>query len=376
KEIQENARNAISDYLVPAFQKLADFMKNEYRPHLRPKIGVRSLPNGKDFYKRQLAFHLTDNSVTPEEIHQIGLSEVARITNEMKEVIQSLELDLTPQEFTDYVRNDPSQFFSSEDEALSAYREATFNVLMPKLPVLFDYVPQKELKVKKVPKEVASGPRAYYMRPSPDNSTPGTFYLDTSSLEDIPRYEVMTLSMHEGVPGHHFQISYSMEQTQFPNFRKYDVHSSAFTEGWGLYAEYLGYELDVYDDPYLRYGHLSQDIFRACRMVVDTGMHFLGWSRQKAIEYMMNNTAYTLSNIEREIDRYITWPGQACAYKYGQIKIKEFRKNAHLALGNVFDLKKFHNVILYNNGPMEFVEKQVDRYTTNLWLRSDKQKPQ
>ncbi|XP_035223065.1 uncharacterized protein LOC118195841 [Stegodyphus dumicola] len=168
--------------------------------------------------------------------------------------------------------------------------------------------------------------------------------------------------MHEGVPGHHFQISYAMEQNDFPDFRKYGFNSNAFIEGWALYAEYLGYELGLYEDPYQRYGHLSEEIFRACRMVVDTGLHVFGWSRQQAIDYMMENSAATLNNIEREVDRYITWPGQACAYKYGEMKIKELRRKAEAELGDAFDIKEFHDVILRNNGPMDLVAEQVDHH--------------
>ncbi|GFQ97729.1 uncharacterized protein TNCT_579161 [Trichonephila clavata] len=168
--------------------------------------------------------------------------------------------------------------------------------------------------------------------------------------------------MHEGVPGHHFQYAYVMEQDGIPDFKKYGVHTTAFIEGWALYAEYLGYELELFDNPYMRYGHLSYEIFRACRMVVDTGLHVMGWTRQQAIDYMMNNSASTLNNIEREVDRYITWPGQACAYKYGELKIKAMRKRAEEALGEDFDVKEFHDIVLRSNGPLELVEKQIDRY--------------
>ncbi|KFM58361.1 hypothetical protein X975_27171, partial [Stegodyphus mimosarum] len=360
--IQENASDAIMNSLVPAFQKLADFMENEYRPHLRADIGVGSLPNGEYFYKNKLAYHLTDATVNADEIHRMGLSEVARISHEMEEVIRDLGLNFTRQEFSNHLRNDSSQFFTSEEEALNTYREVIETAIKPKLPELFKIVPQKILTVEKIPNDMATGPRAYYLQASADNSTPATFFLDTSSLRNIPKYEVMTLAMHEGVPGHHFQISYAMEQNDFPDFRKYGFNSNAFIEGWALYAEYLGYELGLYEDPYQRYGHLSEEIFRACRMVVDTGMHVFGWSRQQAIDYMMENSAATLDNIEREVDRYITWPGQACAYKYGEMKIKELRRKAEAELGDAFDIKEFHDVILRNNGPMDLVAEQVDRH--------------
>lgn len=362
KAIQENASDAILNYVMPAYIKLDDFIDNEYRAHVRPDIGVSSLPNGRDFYQHELSYHLTDASATAEQIHQMGLQEVERISKEMDEVIKSLNLSMTQQEFSNMIRNDESQFFKTEEEALETYREVLEKDIAPKLHVLFKKIPEKKLTVEKMPKEMASGPQAYYMMPSADNSTPGTFILDTSSLHNIPKYDVVTLAMHEGVPGHHFQYAYAMEQSDTPDFKKYGVHSTAFIEGWALYAEYLGYELELYDNPYMRYGHLSYEIFRACRMVVDTGMHVMGWTRQQAIDYMMNNSASTLNNIEREVDRYITWPGQACAYKYGELKIKAMRRKMEEAMGEAFDVKEFHDIVLRSNGPLELVEKQIDRY--------------
>ncbi|KAG8189984.1 hypothetical protein JTE90_001441 [Oedothorax gibbosus] len=361
-ELQQNATDAIINHLIPAFKKLDDFLKEEYSLHVRPGIGVGSLPNGREFYIHSLSYHLTDTNVTPEEIHQVGLQEVQRITEEMNEVIKSLGYNMTQKEFSDQLRRNESQYFTTEAKALETYREVLEHEITPKLLQLFKFIPDKKLTVEKVPKELSAGPMAYYSMPSPDNSTPGTFWLDTTNLGNVPKYDVVTLAMHEGVPGHHFQYSYIMEQKNVPDFRKYDVHSSAFGEGWALYAEYLGYELGLYEDPYMRYGHLSYEIFRACRMVVDTGIHVLGWSRQQAIDYMVYNSAHSLDSIEREVDRYITWPGQACAYKYGELKIKEMRKKAESVMGPEFDIKEFHDIILRNNGPLELVAKQVDRY--------------
>nr|WBW70121.1 venom protein [Lampona murina] len=362
ENIQGNASDAVMNSIYPAFKKLDDFMENEYRPNARTGVGVGSLPSGQEYYRQQLSYHLTDQGITAEEIHAMGLSEVERIAEEMAEVIQSLGLNMTMKEFSDKLRNDESQFFISQEEALETYRNIIENEISPKLPILFKNIPGKILTVENIPKDLSSGPRAFYMSPTPDNSTPATFFLDTSSLANLPKYEAMTLAMHEGVPGHHFQISYAMEQNDKPDFQKYGFNSNAFTEGWALYAEYLGYELGLYEDPYMRYGHLSEEIFRACRMVVDTGMHVFGWSRQKAIDYMMNYSASTLNNTEREVDRYITWPGQACAYKYGELKIKELRKRTESSLGQNFDIKEFHDIVLRNSGPLELVEKQVDRY--------------
>ncbi|CAL1300943.1 unnamed protein product [Larinioides sclopetarius] len=360
--IQENASDAILNHVLPAYKKVDDFINNEYKLHTRPSIGVSSLPNGRDFYQHELAYHLTDAGVTPEDIHNMGLQEVERITKEMDEVVKYLGFNITHQEFSNMIRNDTSQFFNSEEEALETYRKVLEEEIAPKLSNLFKNIPEKILTVEKIPKDLATGPMAYYMMPSADNSTPGTFFLDTNSLHNLPKYDVVTLAMHEGVPGHHFQYAYVMEQNDIPDFRKYGVRSNAFIEGWALYAEYLGYELGLFNDPYMRYGHLSYEIFRACRMVVDTGMHVMGWTREQAVEYMVNNSASSIGNIEREIDRYITWPGQACAYKYGELKIKKMRRRAEETMGDAFDIKEFHDIILRNNGPLDLVEKQIDRY--------------
>ncbi|XP_054713071.1 uncharacterized protein LOC129222580 [Uloborus diversus] len=360
--LQVNASDAISNCIMPAFEKLSDFLKNEYKQHLRPGVGVDQLPNGPEFYRQQLAHHLTDSTITPEQVHAMGISEVERISEEMDQVISSLGLNMTRQEFSEQLRNDQSNFFKSEEEVLETYRSMIEDEIEPKLSLIFKTVPQKILTVDKMTADMATGPRAYYLRASPDGSTPATFYIDASSLNNLPKYEVVTLSLHEGVPGHHFQISYAMERSDVPDFRRHDIEGNAFIEGWALYAEYLGKEMGLYSDPKMWYGHLSEEIFRACRMVVDTGIHVLGWSRQQAIDYMMNNSASTLNNIEREVDRYITWPGQACAYKFGEMKIKELRFKAQNELGTKFDVKEFHDVVLKNNGPLELLEKQVNRY--------------
>lgn len=364
--IQANASEAVINGIYPALKKLDDFIENEYQPNSRQEIGVSSLPDGHEYYRHQLSYHLTDPKVTAEEIHAVGLAEVERIAEEMNEVIHSLGLNITREEFSNKLRNDKSMFFHTKEEVLKTYRRVIEEDVSPKLSLLFKKIPGKILVIESVPEDLSGGPRAYYMKASPDNSTPAIFFIDTATPEDLSRYEVMTLAMHEGMPGHHFQISYAMEQEDVPEFRKYESTSNAFVEGWALYAEYLGYELGLYEDPYMRYGHLSEEIFRACRMVVDTGMHVFGWSRQKAIDYMMNYSASTLSNIALEVDRYITWPGQACAYKYGELKIRELRRQAETYLGDNFDIKEFHDIILRNNGPLELVEKQINRYIAKI----------
>lgn len=371
RHIYNSAVYAVENSIFYALSKLDNFTKEEYIPNTRAEIGVSSLPGGRDFYQSELSFYLTDSTVTAEEIHAMGEAEVLRIAKEMDEVIHSLGLTVTRQEFNNQLRSNTSQFFGTEEEAVEAYKDVIQNKIKPKLPLFFKNIPRKELTVQKVPSEMAGGPKAYYVPSSPDSPAPATFYVDTSTLKNLPKFEVATVALHEGIPGHHLQISYSMEQKDLPEFRKSGVQSNAYAEGWGLYSEYLGYELGLYKDPYQRYGHLSEEIFRACRLVVDTGMHVLGWSRQKAIDYMLTYSASSLGNIEREVDRYITWPGQACSYKYGELKIKGLRKKAETELGADFDLKEFHDVILRSNGPLEIVEKQVNHYIDFCKMNSD-----
>ncbi|XP_042907556.1 uncharacterized protein [Parasteatoda tepidariorum] len=363
-EIQRNASDAVQNFLIPALEKLEDFIQNEYRPSSRSAIGVSALPNGNEFYRQRLSYYLADSNVTAQKIHDMGVAEVSRITLEMDKVIQTLGFNYTRKEFNEYLRNNKAQHFNSGDEALQTYRNMLENTIPRKLSEIFKHIPRTKLQIQAVPEDLTGGPLAYYIPVAPDNSTPGIFFLDTSNLPSLLRYDVTTLSLHEGIPGHHFQFAYAMEQgmKDIPDFRKHGIEADAYTEGWGLYAEHLGYELGLLGDPYQHFGHLSYEMFRACRLVVDTGIHVMGWTRDQAINYMADRIALSLNNIGKEVDRYITWPGQACAYKYGEIKIKELRKKAEDALGNKFDVREFHDVILRNKAPFAILEKEINRY--------------
>nr|QHA25199.1 DUF885 domain-containing protein [Physocyclus mexicanus] len=362
QNLQQKAREAISSSIIPGFKKLAEYFKNVYRKALRSKAGVSSMSNGVDFYGKILNSHVTAD-VQPEDIHNTGLREVARISTEMQATIISLGLKLSFQQFNDRLRTNQTFAFKSGEEAIQMYKDLMFNKIEPKLPQLFKKIPKEKLQIKPAPDFMAGGPKAFYVPGSGGNST-GAFYLDVSSLNAQRTYDVVTLAMHEGIPGHHLQIAYAKEQEGLPSFRRNVIPgaNNAFIEGWALYAEFLGNELELYENPYMLYGHLSEEIFRACRLVVDTGIHALGWTRQQAIDYMAQNTASSIKNIETEVDRYITWPGQACSYKFGEIKIKQLRKQAQTSLGSKFDVREFHDVVLSSSGPMSFVEQKVKEY--------------
>ncbi|XP_076359504.1 uncharacterized protein LOC143251969 isoform X2 [Tachypleus tridentatus] len=371
--LKSEAKNVIEEHLLPAFKKLGTFIEKEYMAATRPLIAVSSLPNGKEIYKQCLRLHTTTDK-SPEEIHEIGLREVERISGEINELIKVLGKNSSRSDFFQSLRTDPTFYFESKEDLLNAYRNTVDNIIRPKLPLLFKNIPKTKLIVVPIPPERVGGSKAFYQRPSDGGSKPAKFLINAEALNTTPKYEMMTLSLHEGEPGHHLQVSYVLEQKALPDFRRNveynklsDVPShfpfyTAFIEGWALYSEHLGNELGLFKDPYFRLGHLSEEIFRACRLVVDTGIHALGWSRDKAINYMLENSASTRQNIENEIDRYITWPGQACAYKMGELKIRELRKKAEIKLGKKFDVKEFHDVILQNQGPLGLLDKQVEKY--------------
>lgn len=375
--LRNDARNAIERAVMPAFQKLKQFIELEYMPSLRPQIAATSLPDGEAYYKECLRYHLELES-SPLEVHRVGLKEVERITAAMKEVIKSLGSKDSPKEFADKLRNDTSFLCKSSEEIIKTYETLLSEEINPKLLTIFPSVPKSPLRIKAQDASKAGGPCAMYILGTPDFSRPGTFYVNAADLTRSPKYLMTALALHEGNPGHHLQGSYAMELPGMPFFRSqvedrrysdgpvhFPIHT-AYVEGWGLYSEYLGYELGVYKTPYDKFGHLSQEMLRACRLVVDTGMHALGWTREKAVQYLLEHTSSSQSEVDSEIDRYITWPGQACAYKIGELKIKELRKKTENALGPKFDLRAFHKVVLDNPGSLVFLEKQVDKYIDEM----------
>lgn len=373
EKLQSDGRNAVIVDLLPSFKRLQSFIAAEYLKAVRPNIAASSLPKGHEFYQKCLDFHLGFH-ITPEEVHETGLQEVERIGIEMDKVISDLELNISRKEFAQKMRDDHDFYFTSQEELLEAYRGMVINRIRPKLSEIIKTIPKSKVSIEPSPSSMANGPAAYYYAGTPDGSRPGVFHVNTASVNSSPKYEMMTLALHECEPGHHLQISYLMELEGIPEFRRhiedrkysyapsrFPLHT-AYLEGWGLYSEYLGYELELYDDPYLNYGHLSHEMFRACRLVVDTGMHALGWTREQAVNFMLEHTATHKDNIENEIKRYITWPGQACAYKIGEIKLKELRKMAEAELGPKFDVREFHDVVLRSSGALSLVQKKVREY--------------
>lgn len=376
KELAQDAKKVIATAVLPAFKKLRNFIKEEYMAHLRPETAASSLPEGNTYYQECLRYHL-ELPLTAKDIHAMGLQEVERILGDVKEIIKALGLKLSPKEFSEMLRNDSSYLHDSSTELVKGYEHILNENINPKLLNIFHLLPKSPLRVVPQDASKAGGPVAMYIQGTPDFSRPGTFYVNGADLHRSPKYIMPTLALHEGNPGHHLQGSYAMELPSMPKFRRlledrryndgpvhFPLHT-AYVEGWGLYSEYLGHELGVYRNLYEKFGHLSQEMLRACRLVVDTGLHDLRWSREKAIDYLLEHTSSSKGEIESEIDRYITWPGQACAYKVGEIKIKQLREKARNTLGDKFNVRLFHKVVLDNPGPLEFLEKQVDKFLKN-----------
>jgi len=362
--IQEQAIRVISEIVIPAYQEFRDFFVNEYLPASRISIGVSDLPNGKAWYENLARYHTT-TELTPEEIHQIGLTEVKRIRSEMNHIIDSVGWDGTFDEFLNFLRTDPQFYFETPEELLQSYL-ATSKKIDPKIVPLFKVLPRMPYGIKPIPVESAPDTTtAYYMRPSADGSRAGYYYVNLYKPEVRPKYEIEVLSVHEAVPGHHLQIALAMEIEDIPNFRKYSGYT-AYVEGWGLYSESLGYDMGLYKDPYSEFGALTYDMWRAIRLVVDTGMHYKNWSRDEAIEFFKENAAKTEQDIINEIDRYLIMPGQALAYKIGQLKIMELKDKSKTTLGDKYDIKDFHHVILGEGAlPLDLLEEKVNYYIQN-----------
>ena len=360
-DIQQRAQTVISDKVIPAYEVLDNFFTTVYLPVARESFGISDLPNGHEWYEHLARWHTTTD-LTPDQIHEIGLSEVARIRNEMEDIIESLNWQGTFDEFLQFLRTDPQFYFETPEELLQEYL-ATSKRIDPKITRLFKVLPRTPYGIRPIPEESAPDTTtAYYMRPSADGSRAGYYYVNLYRPEVRPKYEIEVLSVHEAVPGHHLQIALAMELDNIPNFRRFSGYT-AFVEGWGLYSESLGEELDLYRDPYSKFGALTYDMWRAVRLVVDTGMHALGWTRKKAIDFMLSNTAKTENDVTVEIDRYIAWPGQALAYKIGELKIRELRSKAEKELGDDFNIRDFHDVVLGHGAvPLDILEQHVDDY--------------
>lgn len=354
-------RQLINETVLPLYVGLRDFLKHQYLPHARYTAGLGALPNGDSWY-RHLVRYYTTTDAEPETLHQIGLERVARNLDEMRKVKRQTEFSGSLAEWFEFLRKDSRFHYDTEEKVLDAYRaiEARINAAVP---MLFNVRPEAGFEIQPIPAhEAASGPGAYYMQPAIDGSRPGVFYVNTHDLNAQPIFGMETLFMHEAVPGHHFQRGLQIEIETLPRFRRFGGYS-AYTEGWALYAESLGSELGFYRDPMQWYGHLTADQLRAMRLVVDTGLHYKGWSRQQAIRYMMENSSMAESEVTAEVERYMAWPGQALSFKVGQRKIRELREQAADALGEGFDVREFHRQVLIGGPlPLTVLESKINRW--------------
>ena len=353
------AKNLVQNKIIPAYEKLFNFLQDDYLPNSRDSIGIKDIPNGSDYYEF-LAKYYTTTDLTPEEIHNIGLREIKRIRLEMEQIIEQVNWDGDFNSFLNYLRTSPRFYYDNGEDLFNAYLIMS-KTIDPLLPKIFKEFPRAPYGVKPIPAETAPfTTTAYYNSPSPGR--PGYFYANLYKPESRPKYEIPVLTVHEAVPGHHFQISIAQELENVPTFRKYQG-ITAFVEGWGLYSEELGEYINIYDDPYDKFGQLTYDMWRAIRLVVDTGMHYFDWSRQDAINLFLENSAKSQLDIENEVDRYIAWPGQALAYKIGQLKILELRNKSEELLGDKYDIKDFHYEVLKRGSlPLDLLEFYIDKW--------------
>jgi len=368
ERIRSEAKAVIAEVVVPAYQRLYDYFTESYLPACADEIDASSLPNGKAFYEYRVRRFTTTN-MTPDEVHEIGLAEVARIRAEMKQVMNEVNFEGTLAEFFTFLREDP-QFYFEDPMALLKEYQAVSKQIDPKMVQLFTKLPRMPYGIKVIPEAVAPDTTtAYYSRPAADGSRPGYYWVNLYEPRSRPKFEIEVLTVHEAVPGHHLQIALQQELESLPNFRRYSGYT-VFTEGWGLYSERLGYDIGLYQDPYSKFGQLSYDMWRAVRLVVDTGMHYKGWTRDQAIEFFIDNAPRKRLDIVNEIDRYISWPGQALAYKVGQLSISSLREKATKALGADFDLRRFHDRLLSQGAiPLSLLETLIAD-----WIESERER--
>ena len=354
------AETVISTVVRPELEQHLNWYESRYAPNCAKDPGVSAQPGGDAYYAFRIR-QMTTTEKTADEIHNIGLSEVARIRSEMVEVAKSAGYD-SREAFIEHLRTDPQYYAKTPEELMEKVARVT-KIIDGKMPEIIGKLARLPYGLKEIPAETAEGTTtAYYNPGSPDVGIAGFYYVNTSKLDQRPFWEIPALSVHEAVPGHHMQIALQQE-LDMPDFRKYGAFFTAFVEGWGLYSERLGIEMNLYDTPAKDMGRLSYEMWRACRLVVDTGLHAKGWSKQQAIDYMTDNTALSPANIEAEVNRYISWPGQALAYKMGELKIRELRQKATTELGDKFDLREFHDVVLGQGAvPLDILEAQVIRW--------------
>jgi len=365
ERITSEYRAMIDGVLMPAYRKLRGFVADEYMPKTRRSSGFDALPGGEEWYAF-LVRRYTTTGLTPAQIHQIGLDEVARLHREIEGVMKQVGFKGSMKEFFAFMQGDPRFTFKSEEELLAHYRSLEDKV-MAGVPKLFSLTPKAGFEIRPVEAfraESAAG--GSYMRPSEDGSRPGVFYVNTFDLPTRKTWDAEDLFLHEAIPGHHFQLALQQELTGVPKFRRFGGET-AFSEGWGLYAESLGRELGVYQDPYSYFGYLQNDLWRAIRLVVDTGIHSKGWTREQVIAYMLENSAESETQSTAEAERYMAIPGQALAYKVGAMKIRELRTRAEKALGPKFDVRRFHAAVLEDGSvPLGILEDKVDRWIASV----------
>lgn len=360
--LREAAKEVILKSVIPSFMKVKSFFEATYYPNTRTAIGVSESPNGKEYYQSRIDFYTT-LEMTPESIHKKGLEEVARIKKQMEAIIQEVKFKGSFSEFLRYLRTNPKFYAKTPDELLAHARNIA-KKLDEQLPRYFKTLPRKPYGVAPVPDAIAPKyTSGRYVGTSPDSTDPGYYWVNTYDLPSRPLYAIPSLTAHEAVPGHHLQGALNNELPEsIPQFRR-NLYLSAYGEGWGLYTEYLANEMGIYTTPYEYFGKLTYEMWRACRLVVDTGIHAFGWTREEAVNFMAKNTALSLHEVNTEIDRYISWPGQALSYKIGELKIRELREKAENELGSLFNIREFHEVILEKGTvTLPLLEKRIIHY--------------
>ncbi len=362
EQLKEEGRAVLADVVLPAGRNVVRFMRDEYMPGARETLGASSLPNGDAYYASLIRYFTTLDDETAESIHERGLQEVARIRKEMDTIIEEVAFEGTFGEFLTFLRTDP-QFYATTPEQLLKQAAWIAKKTDGRLPAFFGKLPRQPYSVEPVPAELEKNYTGGRYSPAPpESSRGGEYWVNTYALDTRPLYQLTALSLHEGVPGHHLQIALAYEIDGGPEFRA-QFYPHAFGEGWGLYSEKLGVEMGIYETPYDHFGRLSYEMWRACRLVVDTGLHAMGWSRQQAVDYLAANTALSFHEIGTEIDRYIAWPGQALAYKMGEITLWELRAEAESALGETFDIRDFHDAVLAKGGvTLEILRDEIHNY--------------
>jgi uncharacterized protein (DUF885 family) len=367
KDLINKAKSAINDHVNPSYKKLIDYI-TKLEEKANDQDGAWKFPDGVAFYNNALK-NTTTTNLTAEEIHQIGLNEVDRIHGEMREIMKQVNFEGDLQAFFEFMRNDDQFYYPNTEEGRQQYLDEAVelvSVIKGRLDELFITKPKADMIVKRVEafREKSAG-KAFYNRPAPDGSRPGIYYANLYDMKEMPVYQMRALAYHEGIPGHHMQLAISQELQGIPKFRKYGGYT-AYVEGWGLYSEFTPKEMGLYEDPYDDFGRLAMELFRACRLVVDTGIHYKKWTRQQGIDYYATNTPNAIGEGIKMVGRHIVWPSQATAYKIGMIKILELRKNAQESLGDKFDLREFHDVVLKNGPlPLSVLETQVEKWVTS-----------